>query len=98
LPTPTTVKFQFDTFSSDPSGGGRGGGAVWTTPGGAESPENGNFGWIAVTRDGFNLSTTGWAYETEPGVPIDAGQVPVGGTAPILGLGLLFRRSRKRKR
>jgi len=60
--------------------------------------ENGNFGWIAVVRDRFNFTTTGWAYETEPGVPINAGQVPVGGTAPILGLGLLFRRSRKRGR
>jgi len=60
--------------------------------------DSGNFGWIEVVRDGFNFTTTGWAYETEPGVPINAGQVPVGGTAPILGLGLLFRRSRKRKR
>jgi len=60
--------------------------------------ENNNFGWIAVIREESDLRPTAWAYETEPGVPINAGQVPVGGTAPILGLGLLFRRSRKRGR
>jgi len=60
--------------------------------------QNGNFGWIGAIRSGLEFRATGWAYETEPGVPINAGQVPVGGTAPILGLGLLFRRSRKRKR
>jgi len=60
--------------------------------------ESGNFGWIEVVRDRFNFTTTGWAYETEPGVPINAGAVPTAGGAGVLGLGLLFRRSRKRKR
>jgi hypothetical protein len=32
-----------------------------------------HYGWIGVTRSGLDLDVSGWAYETEAGVPIAAG-------------------------
>jgi len=62
---------------------------------------DGNYGWIAVMRveDDFgrfvDLRALAWAYETEPGVSINAGQVPaVGGVALFGLLGLAHRRRR----
>lgn len=47
------------------------------------------FGWIRVDVDSANASFTikDWAYETEPGVSINAGQVPEPGTLGLLAAG-----------
>ena len=57
----------------------------------------GNYGWIEVERAGLSFTAYAWAYETEPGVVILAGQVPTPGAAAVLTLGVLgatVRRSR----
>lgn len=48
----------------------------------------GNYAWIEVERTGLSLRAFAWAYETEPGVPILAGQVPAPGTAVMLAMTL----------
>lgn len=56
---------------------------------------DGRHGWIEVERTGGNLTAYSWAYETAPGVPITAGQVPAPGAAVLLGIGTLtLRRNR----
>jgi len=62
---------------------------------------SGNYGWIAVERmeggypERMNLVALAWAYQTEPGVPIRAGEVPGVGGVALFGLaGLASRRRR----
>ncbi len=52
-----------------------------------------HYGWVGVVRDGlgtmrFDVHATpfAWGYETEPGVPIDAGAIPA--PAPLLALAI----------
>jgi len=52
LPTPTTVKFQFDTFSSDSSGGG----AMWSNPGNAETADGQDFATADLSGVGATTS------------------------------------------
>jgi MYXO-CTERM domain-containing protein len=59
--------------------------------------EAGNYGWIAVIRDIRSLRALAWAYETEPGVPINAGQVPAVGGVALFGLAGLAARRRRRE-
>jgi MYXO-CTERM domain-containing protein len=58
---------------------------------------SGNYGWIAVIRDIRSLRALAWAYETEPGVPINAGQVPAVGGVALFGLAGLAARRRRRE-
>lgn len=44
------------------------------------------YGWVGVVRTGIELDAFAWAYETEPGVPIEAG-IPEPGTLAALALG-----------
>lgn len=46
-------------------------------------------GWIEVSRDALSLTAHAWAYQTQPGVPITAGQVPAPGAAAVLALSSL---------
>lgn len=59
---------------------------------------DGNYGWIEVERHGMNFTAFAWAYETEPGVPIVAGQVPAPGGAVLLAVGLVAASPRRRPR
>ncbi len=57
----------------------------------------GNYGWIEVERTGIGFAAFAWAYETQPGVPILAGQIPAPGAAALLALaaaGAVRRRNR----
>jgi hypothetical protein len=66
---------------------------------------NGNYGWILVVRgdgdleDQMSLTAIAWAYETIPGKPIYAGQVPAPGALAAFALAappsLITRRRRK---
>lgn len=47
------------------------------------------YGWIEVELTGTHLFAFGWAYETTPGVPILAGQVPAPGAAAVFALASL---------
>jgi hypothetical protein len=62
---------------------------------------SGNYGWILVERRGgshfdlYNLVAYAWAYETIPGKPINAGDIPApGGAAAFALLSLGTRRRR----
>ncbi len=55
----------------------------------------GNRGWIEVERTGMTLAAFSWAYETQPGVPIVAGQIPSPGAAVLLALASLTTRRRR---
>ncbi|MCC6676300.1 MAG: hypothetical protein IT436_04075 [Phycisphaerales bacterium] len=55
----------------------------------------GHLGWIEVVRGGMSLTARAWAYETEAGAPIVAGQIPAPGAAVVIGLGV-FTASRRR--
>ncbi|MBX3381884.1 MAG: hypothetical protein KF864_00080 [Phycisphaeraceae bacterium] len=57
---------------------------------------DGRFGWIEVERTGVSLAAFSWAYETVPGVPIAAGQIPAPGAAVVLALGVLGVAARRR--
>lgn len=57
---------------------------------------DGNYGWIEVERTGLSLAAFSWAYETRPGVPIAAGQVPTPGAALPLGAAVLLMPRRRR--
>jgi len=59
--------------------------------------EAGNYGWIAVIRTFDSLRALAWAYETEPGVSINAGQVPAVGGVALFGLAGLAARRRRRE-
>jgi hypothetical protein len=60
--------------------------------------QSGNRGWIEVVRDGMNLSAIAWAYETEPGVPIYAGQIPTPGPLALLAIGAFTSSTLSRRR
>lgn len=53
---------------------------------------DGRYGWIEVERAGGSFTAYSWAYETVPGIPITAGQVPAPGAAVLLGVGAFARR------
>lgn len=57
----------------------------------------GSFGWIEVTFAGGSLTAHSWAYETQPGVPILAGQVPAPGVAVLLGVAAALRICRRKR-
>ncbi|MCC6676302.1 MAG: hypothetical protein IT436_04085 [Phycisphaerales bacterium] len=59
--------------------------------------DDGRFGWIEIERDGVRLRALSWAYETEPGLAIFAGQVPAPGAAMLVGAGVLRAASRRRR-
>lgn len=56
----------------------------------------GRYGWIEVEREGLDLRAVSWAYETEPGVPILAGQIPTPGALAVLALSALTSTRRRR--
>ncbi|MBX3381883.1 MAG: hypothetical protein KF864_00075 [Phycisphaeraceae bacterium] len=57
----------------------------------------GRFGWIEVERTGLSFAAYSWAYETVPGVPILAGQVPTPGAAVLMVAGALGAATRRRR-
>ncbi len=59
---------------------------------------DGRFGWVEVARVGQSLAAFSWAWHTEPGVPIRAGQVPAPGASADFGLVPLHFRSLERRR
>lgn len=58
---------------------------------------DGRYGWIEVERTEMNLTALAWAYETQPGVPILAGQVPAPGAAALLGVAAALRICRRKR-
>lgn len=54
------------------------------------------YGWIEVELTGTHLAAFAWAYETTPGVPILAGQVPAPSAAVVLALASLTTIRRRR--
>ncbi|MCC6676303.1 MAG: hypothetical protein IT436_04090 [Phycisphaerales bacterium] len=58
--------------------------------------DDGRHGWVEVERVGISLRAFSWAYETEPGVPIRAGEVPAPGTRALLALASVFTLRRRR--
>jgi len=57
---------------------------------------DGRHGWIEVVRQGMTLNAHSWAYQTEPGVAIYAGQIPAPGALWTLTIGVFARRRRSR--
>ncbi|MCC6676299.1 MAG: hypothetical protein IT436_04070 [Phycisphaerales bacterium] len=58
---------------------------------------SGRYGWIELAdAPGPSLTAVAWACQTEPGVPILAGQVPAPGPAVFLGVGALGVLTRRR--
>ncbi len=57
---------------------------------------DGNYGWIEVIREGWSLNAISWAYETQPGINIYAGQVPAPGALPLLLIGAIVGGRRRR--
>jgi len=56
----------------------------------------GRYGWVEVARHGQSLTAYAWACETEPGVPILAGQVPAPGSAVLAAFAGLAAARRRR--
>ncbi len=56
----------------------------------------GSRGWIEVVRTGMNFTAYAWAYETEPGVPIYAGQIPAPGALALFAISAFISPSRRR--
>jgi len=57
---------------------------------------SGQYGWIEVSRADLSLTAHAWAFETEPGVPIIAGQVPAPMSLALFGLGVYTTTRRRR--
>ncbi len=57
---------------------------------------SGHYGWIEVSRAGLSLTAHAWAYQTEPGVPIVAGQIPAPSVAAVLAVGFIATKRRRR--
>lgn len=57
---------------------------------------SGHHGWIEVSRAGLSLTAHAWAYQTEPGVPIVAGQIPAPASLALCGLGACMTMRRRR--
>lgn len=55
-----------------------------------------HYGWIGVVRNGFELDTFAWGYETDPGVPVGAG-VPEPNTLALLALGFVAAGAARRR-
>lgn len=53
-------------------------------------------GWIEVSRNSLSLTAHAWAYQTEPDVPIVAGQVPAPASLALCGLGGCITMRRRR--
>lgn len=60
--------------------------------------EGGNYGWVEVELNYPNFAAFSWAYETVPGAPIYAGQIPSPGAAVGLGVGAFAVTGPKRRR
>ncbi len=58
--------------------------------------EEGRFGWVEVARSGQSLAALSWAYETQPGVCIAAGQVPAPGATAVLAVAFVTTNRRRR--
>lgn len=58
-----------------------------------------HYGWVAVSAGGTTstVGTTGWAWESEPGVPIIAGAIPEPSSVLLLMLGGSFLFALRRK-
>lgn len=58
----------------------------------------GQLGWIMVVFeiDDLNFRALEWAYQTEPGVPIVAGQIPAPASLALCGLGACMTMRRRR--
>ncbi len=54
-------------------------------------------GWIEVERTGLNFNAVAWAYQSDPGAPILAGQVPAPGAAVLMAAGGVALASRRRR-
>ncbi|MBX3381880.1 MAG: hypothetical protein KF864_00060 [Phycisphaeraceae bacterium] len=62
--------------------------------------QTGHHGWIEVVRAGLfttSLTALSWAYETVPGVPVFAGQIPTPGAAVLTVAGALGVVARRRR-
>ncbi len=46
-----------------------------------------HYGWIGVVRNGYELDTFAWGYESEPGTPVPAGVPEPGSALALLALG-----------
>jgi hypothetical protein len=57
----------------------------------------GQYGWIEVERTGLSFAAFSWAYETEPGVPIYAGQIPAPSALALLVITAFTSQSRRRR-
>ena len=57
-----------------------------------------HYGWIGVVRTGALLDVFAWGYETEPGVPIEAGAVPAPGSLALLAFGAAAGAARPRRK
>jgi len=56
------------------------------------------YGWIGVVRTGPDLDAFAWGYETDPGVPIEAGAlVPEPGSLAMLAVGAAAMARRRRR-
>jgi hypothetical protein len=65
---------------------------------------NGNYGWILAVRgdgdleDQMSLTAIAWAYETIPGKPLYAGQIPAPDVAIAMAMGAPFALTPRRRR
>lgn len=55
-----------------------------------------HYGWIGVNREGLDLHTFAWGYETEPLTPINAG-IPTSGSLALLTIAAALSGPRRRR-